>query len=36
MAQYHQERITRLTNIIEYGEQDERTRTRPAGRRPAA
>jgi predicted outer membrane protein len=36
MAQYHQERITRLTNIIEYGEHDERTRTRLAGRRPAA
>jgi predicted outer membrane protein len=36
MAQYHQERITRLTNIIQYGDQDERTRTRPAGRRPAA
>ena len=36
MAQYHQERITRLTNIIEYGEHDERTRTRPIGRRPAA
>lgn len=35
MAQYHQERITRLTHIIEFGEQDERTRTRPAGRRPA-
>jgi hypothetical protein len=36
MAQYHQERITRLTDIIEYGEHDERTRTRPSGRRPAA
>ena len=35
MAQYHQERIYRLTNIIEQGEQDERTRTRPVGRRPA-
>jgi len=35
MSQYHQERITRLTNIIEQGEQDERTRTRLAGRRPA-
>ncbi len=35
MSQYHQERITRLTNIIEQGEQDERTRTRPVGRRPA-
>ena len=34
MSQYHQERITRLTNIIEQGEQDERTRTRLAGRRP--
>jgi hypothetical protein len=32
MAQYHQERITRLTHIIEFGEQDERTRTRPVGR----
>lgn len=36
MAQYHQDRITRLTNIIQHGEQDERTRTRPVGRRPAA
>jgi hypothetical protein len=35
MAQYHQDRITRLTHIIDFGEHDERTRTRPAGRRPA-
>lgn len=35
MAQYHQDRITRLTHIIDFGEDHERTRTRPAGRRPA-